>query len=312
MQPERPTDRSRRSSRFPSSEQRLLSFDGAGDEHRDDERDEVLYVLEGSGTVTVGGESRELEPGTGVFVARGTAWQVESADGLKLLSVLVEEPLPASASHAVIASGERGTATAGREFTLLAHPENGCESVTQFRGYIPVGRAPDHFHRYDEVVYVLEGQGAFHVDGESAPLRAGSCIHLPARLVHCLENQRPRRDAGARSLPAGGLAGRGLLPRRLGGRRPARLLMPHIERTAHVGWDGNLARGAGTIDAATGAFARLAVLASVAGRRARAARRAPRSCSRPRTAAASRCRSPVSSTERGHSAGPARHRRSRS
>ena len=33
--------------------------------------------------------------------------------------------------------------------------------------------------------------------------------------------------------------------------------MPHIERTAHVGWDGNLARGAGTIDADSGAFARL-------------------------------------------------------
>jgi mannose-6-phosphate isomerase-like protein (cupin superfamily) len=175
----------------PEFRQRLLSFDGAADEHRDDERDEVLYVLEGSGTATVGGESQELEPGTGVFVARGTPWQVESADGLKLLSVLVEEPLPASASHTVIASGERGTATAGREFTLLAHPQNGCESVTQFRGYIPVGRAPDHFHLYDEVVYVLEGQGAFHVDGESAALRAGSCIHLPARLIHCLENHGP-------------------------------------------------------------------------------------------------------------------------
>ncbi|HEU5476626.1 MAG TPA: OsmC family peroxiredoxin [Gaiellaceae bacterium] len=33
--------------------------------------------------------------------------------------------------------------------------------------------------------------------------------------------------------------------------------MPHIERTSHVGWDGNLARGAGTLDAAGGAFARL-------------------------------------------------------
>jgi lipoyl-dependent peroxiredoxin len=33
--------------------------------------------------------------------------------------------------------------------------------------------------------------------------------------------------------------------------------MPHIERTTRVGWDGNLARGAGTLDAATGAFARL-------------------------------------------------------
>ena len=175
----------------PEFRQRLLRFDGAGDEHRDDERDEVLYVLEGTAVATVGGEKQELEPGTGVFVARGTSWQVESADGLELLSVLIEEPLPATASHAVIASGERGTATAGREFTLLAHPESGCESVTQFRGYIPVGRAPEHFHRYDEVVYVLAGEGAFHVDGESAALRAGSCIHLPARLIHCLENHGP-------------------------------------------------------------------------------------------------------------------------
>ena len=63
--------------------------------------------------------------------------------------------------------------------------------MTQFVGYIPPGRAPDHFHRYDEVVYVLGGEGAFHVDGESAPLRAGSCVHLPARLVHCLENHGP-------------------------------------------------------------------------------------------------------------------------
>jgi mannose-6-phosphate isomerase-like protein (cupin superfamily) len=175
----------------PEFRQRLLRFDGESEERRDDERDEVLYVLEGRGAATVGGEPQELGPGTGVFVARGTPWRVESASGLKVLSVLVEEPLPAAASHAVIAGGERDTATAGREFTLLAHPENGCASVTQFVGYIPAGRAPDHFHRYDEVVYVLAGEGAFHVDGESAPLRAGSCIHLPARLIHCLENHGP-------------------------------------------------------------------------------------------------------------------------
>jgi mannose-6-phosphate isomerase-like protein (cupin superfamily) len=175
----------------PEFRQRLLRFGSDSGERQDDERDEVLYVLEGTGTATVGGEKRELGPGTGVFVARGATWQVESAEGLRLLSVLVEAPLPASASHAVIADGERGSATAGREFRLLAHPENGCESVTQFVGYIPVGRAPDHFHRYDEVVYVLTGEGALHAEGESAPLRAGSCVHLPARLVHCLENRGP-------------------------------------------------------------------------------------------------------------------------
>jgi mannose-6-phosphate isomerase-like protein (cupin superfamily) len=175
----------------PEFQQRLLRFDGAGAERRDEERDEVLYVLEGDAQASLGDEPLKLEPGTGVFVARGTSWRIESAQGLKLLSVLVEQPLPASASHAVIASGERDTATAGREFTLLAQPENGCESVTQFVGYIPPGRAPDHFHRYDEVAYILAGEGAFHVGGESAQLRPGSCFHLPARLVHCVENHGP-------------------------------------------------------------------------------------------------------------------------
>jgi mannose-6-phosphate isomerase-like protein (cupin superfamily) len=172
-------------------EQRLLRFDGESGERRDDERDEVLYVLEGSAMATVGGETRELAPGTGVFVARDTPWRVDSADSLLLLSVLVEGPLEATSSHAVVAAGERGTATAGREFTLLARPEYGCASVTQFVGHIPPGRAPDHFHRYDEVIYVLAGEGAFHVGGESASLRPGTAIHLPARLVHCLENFGP-------------------------------------------------------------------------------------------------------------------------
>jgi mannose-6-phosphate isomerase-like protein (cupin superfamily) len=175
----------------PEFEQRLLRFEGEGDERRDDERDEVLYVLEGSGIATVGDETQPLEPGTGAFVARGTPWRVDSAEGLQLLSVLVESPLPASATHAVLAGGERGSATAGREFTLLARPENGCESVTQFVGHIPPGRAPDHYHRYDEVVYVLSGEGTFHVDGETGPLRAGSCVHLPSGLIHCLENRGP-------------------------------------------------------------------------------------------------------------------------
>jgi mannose-6-phosphate isomerase-like protein (cupin superfamily) len=175
----------------PEFQQRLLRFSGAGVERRDDERDEVLYVLDGTATAIVGGEEQELRPGTGVFVAHGTTWRVDAAEDLKLLSVLIEDPLPASASHALIASGERGAATAGREFTVLAHPDNGCESVTQFVGYIPAGRAPEHFHLYDEVAYILAGEGAFHVGGESAPLRAGSCFHLPARLVHCVENYGP-------------------------------------------------------------------------------------------------------------------------
>ena len=173
-------------------EQRLLRFSETSDERMNADDDEVLYVLSGSGAATVGGEQAVLAPGTAAFVARETPWRVDAADGLVVLSVLVRDPLPAQ-GHAVldVTASAADTATAGRMFRLLATPEVGCASVTQFVGYIPVGRAPDHFHTYDEVVYVLEGEGALHIGGETEPLRPGSAVHLPARLVHCLENTGP-------------------------------------------------------------------------------------------------------------------------
>jgi mannose-6-phosphate isomerase-like protein (cupin superfamily) len=173
-------------------EQRVLRFSEGSEERVNADDDEVLYVLSGSATATLGAERRELAPGTAAFVAQGTTWRVDDVDRLEVLSVLVREPLPAQ-GHAVlsVAGSKADTATAGRMFRLLATPAVGCATVTQFVGYIPVGRAPDHFHTYDEVVYVLEGEGALHIGGETEPLRPGSCVHLPARLVHSLENTGP-------------------------------------------------------------------------------------------------------------------------
>jgi mannose-6-phosphate isomerase-like protein (cupin superfamily) len=175
-------------------EQRLLRFDQRSDYRSDEQRDEVLYVLSGSGSATIAREPQTLSPGTAAFIARGTDWNVDHADDLVVLSVLVADPLPADGTtHAVLelAAEQTQGATAGREFRLLATPDVGCSSVTQFVGYIPLGRAPDHFHKYDEVVYVLEGEGALHIGGESVSLRPGSCIHFPARIVHAIENAGP-------------------------------------------------------------------------------------------------------------------------
>jgi mannose-6-phosphate isomerase-like protein (cupin superfamily) len=148
----------------------------------------VLYVLAGSGHAAIGGEQHVLQGGTSVFVSRGTAWTAEGEG--RAVSVLVHDPPPASATYAVIdlTAAEKGSATAGRQFVLGARPEAGCASVTQFIGLVPPGRAPDHFHTYDEVIYILEGKGELHIGGERAKLRPGSCVHLPAGLVHCLAN----------------------------------------------------------------------------------------------------------------------------
>ena len=64
----------------------------------------------------------------------------------------------------------------------------GCLDVTQFLGIVQPSKAPFHSHSYDEVGYVLAGQGFAHVGGATAPLRTGSCFHLPPDEVHCIEN----------------------------------------------------------------------------------------------------------------------------
>ena len=164
--------------------QRLVTLDGPGG---DEDCDEVLYVLEGDGTIDFGGGPHALRPGTAVFAAAGTPWS--AAGGATAVSVLVHDPEP-SAGHAVIdlTAVEKGSATAGRQFVLGATPDCGCASATQFVGLVPPGRAPDHFHRYDEVIYILEGDGLLAIGGEEVPIRPGSCIHLPRTLVHCLAN----------------------------------------------------------------------------------------------------------------------------
>jgi mannose-6-phosphate isomerase-like protein (cupin superfamily) len=202
IQPGDPGDDGEVTSLFDSSRgcetfvQRVLRFGrGLSAEQSPEDADEVLFVLGGEGALLVGETRSALAPGVGAFVPAGAAWRV-SNDGdapVELLSVLVVEPDGSRADrrHAVVSlvDAELAGATAARRFRLGATPEIGCFSATQFLGYIPPGRAPDHYHRYDEVVYVVGGEGRLHVDGEEPePIGAGSCVHLPARLVHCLEN----------------------------------------------------------------------------------------------------------------------------
>ena len=49
-----------------------------------------------------------------------------------------------------------------RYFKLMIDPDFGSKYVTQFLGYIKKIKAPFHDHTYDEVIYILEGEGVVH------------------------------------------------------------------------------------------------------------------------------------------------------
>jgi mannose-6-phosphate isomerase-like protein (cupin superfamily) len=154
-------------------------------------------VLGGRGLLHLEGVAHELEPESGAYVAPGERYELENPGPapLRLVSVRIPEPAgdgAATGERAVVrrlADQRAEAATTDREFRVVADPSSGLRSATHFVGYVPTARAPDHFHAYDEVIYVLEGTGTMDMEGERSPLGPGSCIQLPARTVHCLANE---------------------------------------------------------------------------------------------------------------------------
>ncbi len=179
-------------------EQRVIRFArGRSRPRRLDGRQEVLYVVSGSGRLVVNGEPVALAPDTGAYLASGDAYEVESFgdEPLTVVSVLCrQEQAPPSGSRGIVvrfAEREELVADENRSFRYLVNEDLGCLDVTQFVGIVKPCRAPDHSHPYDEVGYVVEGRGYAHVGGASTPIGPGSCFHLPPGAVHCIENTGP-------------------------------------------------------------------------------------------------------------------------
>lgn len=157
---------------------RALELDG-GATLGNESHDETLYVIEGEGTAN------------GMPIARDTAIDLPPRRSLELLGSMT---LVSSLCAAAEAESQRPISivrlddkpmqrTGDRWYRELIQGE-----TTQFVGAIPPGRAPDHFHLYEEVICILDGTGAMWAGETSTPIAAGSCIFLPRKQRHCVEN----------------------------------------------------------------------------------------------------------------------------
>jgi mannose-6-phosphate isomerase-like protein (cupin superfamily) len=153
--------------------------------------EETLFVTAGHGEVELRGESHALAPDVGVYLPPGSSATLHNTctEPLRLVAVRVPDPSPGPPTPANVQRLDDQAveqATTEREYRVVADPGTGLRSATHFVGYIPPDRAPDHFHTYDEVIYVIEGTGMMEAGDFSCPVSPGSCIQLPARTVHCL------------------------------------------------------------------------------------------------------------------------------
>ncbi len=157
------------------------------------DHEELLFVLSGRGRLLLDGKAYEFGPESGLYLAPAEKYVFEIDEAAEIVSVRVTGPAGAATGErrtvSPLDAQEIGQATAGREYRILADPSTGFRSGTHFVGDVPAGEAaPLHYHLYNEVIYVLQGTGILHIDGERNPIGPGTCIHLPARTLHQVEN----------------------------------------------------------------------------------------------------------------------------
>ncbi len=171
--------------------------------------EEVIYVLNGSGTCFIDGYSYVLSPGTAVYLPPGSVYQIENLDErgrgvmpLDIVSVccpedeesqigvdpVIRPPQDTKPFRTVREDDSKPIATGDRTFKLLVNENIGARRVTQFVGLIPPGRAPMHYHTYEEAIYIIEGEGRVWTEAGDAVFKSGSSIYLPRTVRHCLEN----------------------------------------------------------------------------------------------------------------------------
>ncbi len=174
---------------------------------RNADGDEVLYALEGTGVIFIDGHAYEVEPEMGIYIKPGETFAVDNPHPAPIvfISSRCPEPdmqaeivdavtTPANESAAPVVapivrlSDRKALPTADRWYRVLVDDEVGSFQVTQFVGSIPPGRAPDHFHKYEEVLVILRGQGRMWAGSTNTPIAAGSCLYLPQGQIHCVEN----------------------------------------------------------------------------------------------------------------------------
>jgi mannose-6-phosphate isomerase-like protein (cupin superfamily) len=191
---ERPVLTQEFGSAFLTQTVRALDSGSTSGPHESGENEEVLFVLAGTGALLLGNQEIDFAPESGMLIVPGETYRLRADSATEIVVVRVLHPV------AEVETGPRrvisrldeqdvGQATAGREYRILTGQSTGFRSGTHFVGYIPTGAAaPVHYHRYDEVIYVIEGAAVLHIEGEHNPLRAGSSVLLPSRVLHQIEN----------------------------------------------------------------------------------------------------------------------------
>jgi mannose-6-phosphate isomerase-like protein (cupin superfamily) len=207
---------------------RIMEFaPGLSTEIRNGDCDEILYVLnsmergqpvrlsersehtaEGKSNpkIIIDSSHYDIYPDTGIYIRPHQTFAIDNPGVGSIVLASSRCPEPDAASEFLTPSNAPNPAqapspsplvrladrpaqpTADRWYRVMVDKETGSTNATQFVGSIPPGRAPDHFHHYEEALFILKGEGRMWAGETNTPIKPGSCIYLPKGQVHCVEN----------------------------------------------------------------------------------------------------------------------------
>lgn len=157
-------------------------------------------------TVFIDGWPFEVTSQTGIYLRPGQTLTVDNPGSEPFVLISSQCPDPGQSSSELVGAvttpssqtpppaalvrltDRPAQSTADRWYRVLVDDEIGSTQVTQFVGSIPPGCAPDHFHNYEEVLFILRGSGRMWAGLTNTPIAPGSCVYLPKGQVHCVEN----------------------------------------------------------------------------------------------------------------------------
>jgi mannose-6-phosphate isomerase-like protein (cupin superfamily) len=147
---------------------------------RNESAEEVLFVIDGVGTAN----EQRVATNSGIYVPPRASLDLSGTMTLVSCSCGGHAPSPVDGKITITSLDEKPLQRTGdRSYRELIQQE-----VTQFVGSIPPGRAPDHHHLYEEVICILDGEGTMWAGQSQTPIERGSCILLPRKQQHCVEN----------------------------------------------------------------------------------------------------------------------------
>ncbi|NOR18909.1 MAG: cupin domain-containing protein [Xanthomonadales bacterium] len=166
----------------------------------------VLYLTAGHCRINIAGRNFQVDKGCGVHIRTGETFSLQNdsdsgvcftatvcpgSEAFDFLPNCVNNFDDRFPERVIDAQQSERQATGDRFYRLLVGPQTGSEKVTQFIGMIPRSKAPEHFHLYEETIYILSGSGHMWAGDTHTPVREGSMIFLPAKQRHCLECTDP-------------------------------------------------------------------------------------------------------------------------